>query len=103
MKTLTNRIKQFCNFLKESNGKDSLIRLQSFLTLLFAFAIIVYQIIVERVFLELDILLIVAAFVPKYLQKYAELAKPDYIKRIRLPTIKDQDKDGEYHNTDHNN
>ena len=96
MKTRINRLKQFCNFLKESSGKDSLIRLQSFFTLLFAFAIIVYQIIVERVFLELDILLITAAFVPKYLQKYAE-------NRIRLPTIKDQNKDGEYHNTNNNN
>jgi len=68
---------QFCKFLKESNGKGSLIRLQSFLTLLFAFAIIVYQLVIQRVFIELDILLIVAAFVPKSLQKFAELAKPD--------------------------
>jgi len=73
---------QFCKFLKESNGKDSLIRLQSFLTLLFAFAIIVYQIVIQRVFLELDILLIVAAFVPKSLQKFVE-------ERIRLPTKKE--------------
>ena len=96
MKARVARIVQFCNFLKESNGKDSLIRLQSFLTLLFAFAIIVYQIVIERTFLELDILLIVAAFVPKYLQKYAE-------NRIRLPTIKDQKDDGEYHNINNNN
>ena len=81
MKARIARIAQFCNFLKESNGKDSLIRLQSFITLLFAFAIIIYQIIVERVFLELDILLIVAAFVPKYLQKFAEQTKPDKIKK----------------------
>ena len=79
---------QFCKFLKESNGKDSLIRLQSFLTLLFAFAIIVYQIVIQRVFLELDILLIVAAFVPKYLQKYAELAKPEFLERNKSPTKK---------------
>ena len=68
---------QFCKFLKESNGKGSLIRLQSFLTLLFSFAIIVYQLVIKSVFIELDILLIVAAFVPKSLQKIVELAKPD--------------------------
>ena len=71
------QIMQFCKFLKESNGKGSLIRLQSFLTLLFAFVIIIYKLVIQRVFIELDILLIVAAFVPKSLQKFAELAKPD--------------------------
>ena len=96
-------VKYFKEILSESNGKPSLIRVQSFLTLLFAFGIIVYQIVIKRVFIDLDILLITAAFVPKSLQKFAELAKPDYTRRIRLPTIKNDKKDGEYHDTNHNN
>ena len=70
----------------ESNGKPSLIRVQSFLTLLFAFGVIIYQVIIERVYLQLDVLLITAAFVPKSLQKFAEL-------RIRLPTSNNQNKE----------
>ncbi len=73
----------------ESNGKPSLMRVQSFLTLLFAFGVIIYQVIFEKVYLQLDLLLIIAAFVPKSLQKFAELAKPDYIKRNKSPTQKE--------------
>jgi hypothetical protein len=65
-------MRAFKAFLKEKGGKDSLIRLQSFLTLIFAFVIIIYQMIIQKVFIELDILLIIAAFVPKSLQKFAE-------------------------------
>jgi len=77
------------NLFKESNGKPSLMRVQSFLTLLFAFGIIIYQVIIEKIYLQLDILLIIVAFVPKSLQKFAELTKSDYIKRNKSPTIKD--------------
>jgi len=87
------------HFLKklfaESNGKPSLMRVQSFLTLLFAFAVIIYQIKLDKVYFNLDLLLIVAAFVPKSLQKFAEI-------RIRLPTIKNDKKDGKHHDTNNN-
>ncbi len=78
------------NMFSESNGKTSLMRVQSFLTLLFAFAVIVYQISLDKVYFNLDLILIVAAFVPKSLQKFAELAKPDLIKRNKSPTKEDQ-------------
>ena len=74
----------------ESNGKPSLMRVQSFLTLLFAFVVIIYQIKLDKVYFNLDFLLIVAAFVPKSLQKFAELAKPDLIKRNKSPTKKEE-------------
>ena len=78
-------------YLQEYNGKDSLIRLQSFLTLLFAFGVIIYQIINNKIFIDLDILLITAAFVPKSLQKFAELAKPDLKKRNESSTNRIED------------
>ena len=59
-------------FFTESNGKPSLMRLQSFITLLFAFGIITYQVMNEKIFYNLDLLLVVVAFVPKSLQKFAE-------------------------------
>ena len=64
-----------CSCFSESGGKVSLMRVQSFLTLLFSFAVIIYQLSVCKVFIELDILLISAAFLPKSLQKYAEKLK----------------------------
>jgi len=73
----------------ETNGKPSLMRVQSFLTLLFAFALIIYQIKLGKVYIDLDLLLIIAAFVPKSLQKFAELTKPDIIKRNKSPTEKE--------------
>jgi hypothetical protein len=39
---------------------------------LFSFTVIIYQLIIGKVFIELDILLVTAAFIPKSLQKYAE-------------------------------
>ena len=74
------------NIFRESNGKLSLMRVQSFLTLLFSFAVIIYQINLDKVYFNLDLLLIVAAFIPKSLQKFAELAKPDFVKRNKSPT-----------------
>ena len=67
--------KMLCSCFYESGGKVSLMRLQSFLTLLFSFAVIIYQLIIGKVFIELDILLITAAFLPKSIQKYAEKIK----------------------------
>jgi len=59
-------------YLEEKSGVNSLIRLQSLTTLLFAFMIIIWQMIAGRVHIELDILLITASFAPKALQKFAE-------------------------------
>jgi len=64
--------KKLCSCFEESGGKVSLMRLQSFLTLLFSFAIITYQLLITKVYIELDILLVSAAFLPKSIQKYAE-------------------------------
>jgi len=88
-------LKILTKLFAESNGKPSLMRVQSFLTLLFAFAVIIYQINLDKVYFNLDLLLIVAAFVPKSLQKFAEI-------RIRLPTIKKENINGKYHDTNHN-
>ena len=73
-------LKFWTKLFTESNGKPSLMRVQSFLTLLFAFGIIIYQVIFEKVYLQLDLLLIIAAFVPKSLQKFAEGSKTPFIK-----------------------
>jgi len=59
-------------YLEEKSGVNSLIRLQSLATLLFAFVVIVWQMLAGRVHIELDILLITASFAPKALQKFAE-------------------------------
>ena len=59
-------------YLEEKSGVNSLIRLQSLATLLFAFVMITWQMIAGRVHIELDILLITASFAPKALQKFAE-------------------------------
>ena len=67
--------KKLCSCFEESGGKVSLMRLQSFLTLLFSFAIITYQLLITKVYIELDILLVSAAFLPKSIQKYAEKIK----------------------------
>ena len=68
-------LKKLCSCFEESGGKVSLIRLQSFLTLLFSFAIIIYQLLMTKVYIELDILLVSSAFLPKSIQKYAERIK----------------------------
>jgi len=59
-------------YLEERKGVDSLIRLQSLATLIFAFVIITWQMIEGNIYFELDALLITASFAPKALQKFAE-------------------------------
>ncbi len=59
-------------YLEEHEGVDSLIRLQSLATLIFAFVMIVWQMIKGNIYFELDALLITASFAPKALQKFAE-------------------------------
>jgi len=71
----------FKKLFAENNGKPSLIRVQSFLTLLFAFGMIIYQISLDKVYFNIDLLLIIAGFVPKSLQKFAERVKPDLLKK----------------------
>lgn len=60
-------------FLQERRGVNSLMRLKSFMTLIFTFLIILIQISNNQVYVELDIVLIVASFVPKALQKVVEV------------------------------
>lgn len=59
-------------YLEERKGVDSLIRLQSLLTLFFSFVVIVWQMVNGIIYFELDLLLITASFAPKALQKFAE-------------------------------
>jgi len=59
-------------YLEEKHGVNSLIRLQSLITLFFSFGIIIWQLIIGQIHIELDILLITASFAPKALQKFAE-------------------------------
>lgn len=59
-------------YLEERKGVNSLIRLQSLLTLIFSFIIITWQMIEGEIHVELDALLITASFTPKVMQKFAE-------------------------------
>ncbi|HNQ68822.1 MAG TPA: hypothetical protein PKN32_10615 [Bacteroidales bacterium] len=59
-------------YLEERKGIDSLMRLQSLMTLIFAFIIITWQMIEGEIYFNLDALLITAGFAPKALQKFAE-------------------------------
>lgn len=60
-------------YFDEAPGVKSSIRLQMFLTLMFAFAVIGYQVWQAKVDFELAMLLLVAAFTPKVVQKFAEV------------------------------
>lgn len=59
-------------YLEERKGVNSLIRLQSLLTLIFSFIIITWQMVEGKIHIELNVLLITASFAPKALQKFAE-------------------------------
>lgn len=59
-------------YLEEKHGVNSLIRLQSLITLFFSFGIIIWQIVIQQIYIQLDILLITASFAPKTIQKFAE-------------------------------
>lgn len=59
-------------YLEERKGIDSLMRLQSLMTLIFAFIIITWQMIEGTIYFDLDVLLITAGFAPKAFQKFAE-------------------------------
>jgi len=61
-------------FFEEAPGVKSSIRLQMFLTLIFAFLIIGYQVYKkDGADFELALLLLSAAFVPKVISKFAEI------------------------------
>ena len=69
-------------FFEEELGVRSMTRLMSILTLIFAFLFTWYYLIVDdkpidTMFITFFTLLICAAFVPKYLQKIAELKKEE--------------------------
>ena len=59
-------------FFEEKEGVRSAIRLQMFMTMLFSFVIIAYQVYVQQVDYLLCLTLLCAAFAPKLLQKFAE-------------------------------
>jgi hypothetical protein len=81
-------------YLEEKHGVNSLIRLQSLITLFFSFGIIIWQMIIRQVHIELDILLITASFAPKALQKFAEAYMyGDEIKQGTEPNETKQTKD----------
>ncbi len=73
-------MKTLKKYLEERKGVNSLMRLQSLLTLIFSFVIISIQIAKGTIYIELDILLITASFAPKTVQKFAEQAEIDFKK-----------------------
>ena len=70
-------MKTLKKYLEERHGVNSLMRLQSLLTLLFSFVVISIQIAKGTIYIELDILLITASFAPKTVQKFAEYSEPN--------------------------
>jgi uncharacterized membrane protein YciS (DUF1049 family) len=78
-------------YLEEKHGVNSLIRLQSLITLFFSFGIIIWQMIIGQIHIELDILLITVSFAPKALQKFAEAYMyGDEIKQTNQKQTKDE-------------
>lgn len=65
-------------------------RLQSFMTVIFAFIVIVWQMIKGCIYIELDILLITAGFAPKALQKFAERGIHRKEKTDKNPEVKNE-------------
>jgi hypothetical protein len=59
-------------FFEEAPGVKSAIRLQMFMTMIFTFFVIGYQVYTKEVDYLLCLTLLVASFVPKLLQKFAE-------------------------------
>jgi len=59
-------------YFEDNKGNKSSIRLQSFLTLLFAFAAIGFMIYQNQIDYTIAFLLLVAAFAPKQIQNIAE-------------------------------
>jgi len=78
-------------YLEERKGIDSLMRLQSLMTLIFAFIVITWQMIEGKIYFELDALLITAGFAPKALQKFAEAI---LYRRTGNTTLKEDEHDG---------
>jgi hypothetical membrane protein len=68
-------------FFDEDEGVRSSIRLQMFLTLIFAFIVIGYQVYKNQVDYLLALTLLVGAFAPKVLQKFAEIKELKDVKR----------------------
>lgn len=63
-------------FFEDKEGKLSIIRLQSFLTLLYGFFIATYEVALNKPLnYEFLVLIFVCAFAPKLVQKYAEKKK----------------------------
>lgn len=59
-------------YLEELPGVKSLIRLQSLILFSFSLVLIVVQVIIEKVYVELDAMLLLMSFLPKTVQKFAE-------------------------------
>ena len=62
-------------FFQENKGENSMVRLQMFLTLLFAFFAIGWQVFSNKVNLEFVIILLLFATMPKLVQKFLEKYK----------------------------
>jgi len=62
-------------FFEEGEGVKSSIRLQMFMTTLFTFVVIGYQVYHNNVDYLLALTLLTASFAPKVLQKFAENVK----------------------------
>ena len=67
----TNKMEK-TGFFESSPGKKSSTRLQMFITMLFAFAVVGFQVYSGKVDIVLTILLFTAAFAPKQVQNISE-------------------------------
>jgi hypothetical protein len=59
-------------FFEDKDGNKSSTRLQMFLTMLFSFLVIGWQVYTQQVDIVLTIILFTAAFAPKQVQNFAE-------------------------------
>lgn len=65
-------MKNLKKYTEEKTGVSSLIRLQSLIVFCFTLVLIIVQVVLDKVYVELDGLLLIMSFAPKTIQKFAE-------------------------------
>lgn len=73
MEDLEAKMKILKKYTEEKSGVHSLIRLQSLILFCFTLVLIVVQVITDKVYVELDGMLLIMSFAPKTIQKFAEV------------------------------
>ncbi len=62
-------------FFEDDKGNKSSTRLQMFLTMLFTFGVVGWQVYTQSIDIVLTVILFTAAFAPKQIQNFAEKTK----------------------------